>query len=82
MTERDDDEDLYDDLYEDDPCDHEDRDVDILTGRASCWRCGEAWWLTTEQLEQELKVFAECAEQQSMDEFESDNAAWAASFIL
>ena len=46
----------YDDA---DPCDHEDYDVDILTGRAHCCRCGEAWWLTGEQLSQEHKWQAE-----------------------
>lgn len=45
-----------------DPCEHEDYDVDILTGRAHCSRCGEAWWLTGDQLGDELKRQAEAYE--------------------
>ena len=46
------------DYGDDDPCDHEGHDVDILTGRAHCWRCGEAWWLTSDQLTRELELHA------------------------
>ena len=53
----------YDDPwdYNDEPdeCDHEDYDVDILTGRAHCYRCGDAWWLTGDQLSQEHRWQAE-----------------------
>jgi hypothetical protein len=58
MSETSGDYDEYDDYVDDDPCDHEGHDVDILTGRAHCWRCGEAWWLTREELKRELKLFA------------------------
>lgn len=52
----DEEDDFPDDYYEDDdPCDHDDRDVDILTGRANCWQCGEAWWLTDAELKRELE---------------------------
>jgi len=54
----DDEDDFYDD-YEDDVCDHDDRDVDILTGRANCWRCGESWWLSDTELKRELKLQAD-----------------------
>jgi hypothetical protein len=43
---------------EDDPCDHEDRDVDLLAGRACCYRCGEAWWLTDKELRREIELAA------------------------
>lgn len=59
-----DDFDDFDDDYEDDwTCDHEGHDVDILTGRAHCFRCGHSWFLTSEELEYELKIHAEWAEQ-------------------
>lgn len=44
---------------EDDPCDHEDRDVDLLAGRACCYRCGQAWFLTDEQLRREISLASE-----------------------
>ena len=62
-----DEDDLYD-LYDDEPCDHEDRDVDILTGRASCWQCGESWWLTDEQLRRELELNAQMFEDPPQDD--------------
>lgn len=48
---------LYDDYYDDDPepCDHDQyANIDILTGRALCLSCGHAWWLTAEQLREEI----------------------------
>lgn len=56
------DDDEYDDYDADDLCDHEGHDVDILTGRAHCWRCGEAWWLTSKELKLELRLFAQQCE--------------------
>jgi hypothetical protein len=50
------------DYDEDDPCDHDEYDVDILTGRAHCWRCGHAWWLSSQELRAELKFQCEAAE--------------------
>lgn len=50
--------DPYWDYDADDPCDHESHDVDILTGRAHCFRCGEAWWLTSDELKAELRINA------------------------
>lgn len=32
----------YEDFDEEDPCDHDDEDMDILSGRAFCWRCGSS----------------------------------------
>lgn len=49
------DDDPYCDDWEDDPCDHDDYDVDLLAGRACCYRCGEAWWLSNEQLKKETE---------------------------
>jgi hypothetical protein len=42
-----------------DPCDHENYDVDILDGRAHCYRCGEVWCLTREELKIECSRQAE-----------------------
>jgi hypothetical protein len=56
------------DRWDDDPecCDHEDYDVDILVGIASCWHCGHRWEQTKEEIEREIKAQREydemCAE--------------------
>ena len=34
----------------DEPCDHEDYDIDILDGRARCDRCGESWYASNEEV--------------------------------
>lgn len=52
---------FYDVDDHDATCDHEDYEVDILTGRASCWRCGETWWLSSDELKEELRLAAELA---------------------
>ena len=72
MDEDDDFTDPYNGYDDDDPCDHDGHDVDILTGRAHCHRCGEAWWLSSERLQAELTIQAELAEayQQEADEEE------------
>lgn len=40
---------------EDDPCDHDDYDADLLSGRCHCWRCGHSWYATAEQLDAQLR---------------------------
>lgn len=50
------------DDYEDDPCDHDDYETDILDGRCQCWRCGKSWYATTEQIDAELRFQSEYAE--------------------
>ena len=63
-----------DDDYDDDrePCEHEDYDVDCLEGRAYCSRCGEAWWLTSEQLKHELQLQADAAQSFAEEMAKSD----------
>lgn len=65
ITPTDDDYDDYGDGL-DDPCDHDDYDVDILDGRAHCSRCGHAWYQTSGELAAEMRRQAEydryCAE--------------------
>lgn len=61
MVEPDDFEDGYE-MYDDDFCDHEDYDADILTGRAHCYRCGEAWWMTDDQLRRHIELSAQSYE--------------------
>lgn len=51
-----------DDDYEDEPCDHEDYDTDLLDGRCRCWRCGESWYATAAELDRELRFQSEYAE--------------------
>ena len=46
---------IEDDFDEDDGCDHDDYDADILTGRAMCHRCGHAWWQTAGEIEREAR---------------------------
>lgn len=38
-----------DDEY-DDPCDHEDYEIDTLEGRAHCDRCGESWYASEDDV--------------------------------
>lgn len=44
-----------DDDYEDeDPCDHDDYEIDILDGRCRCM-CGHSWYASNEQVEAEIE---------------------------
>lgn len=45
-----------DDEHERWECDHEDYDVDIPIGRATCAFCGHTWYLSKEELEEELTL--------------------------
>jgi hypothetical protein len=48
-----------DDQFDDDPCDHDDHETDLLDGRCRCWHCGESWYATTEQIDRELRLQSE-----------------------
>ena len=56
-----------DDPADYDPCEHDQYDVDILTGRAHCYQCGEAWWLSGDELKVELSRQAEAYEAYSAE---------------
>lgn len=43
-----------DDGAEADYCEHDEYDIDILEGRATCSSCGEHWDVSTDELEAEL----------------------------
>lgn len=59
----DDDLDNWDDFEsDDDDCDCVDAVIDTFLGTAYCPRCHRGWGLTSEQLERELKLQAECEE--------------------
>jgi hypothetical protein len=45
-------------------CDHEQADIDILTGRAMC-SCGYSWWMTREEIHREAEFLAEYMEAES-----------------
>lgn len=47
----------YVDEYDDpqDLCDHEDYDVDILSGRASCNNCLAHWYVDQEEVERQIE---------------------------
>jgi hypothetical protein len=46
-----------DEIYEDDDdfCDCEEYDADLLEGRAHCFRCGRSWWMSGEEILQEIR---------------------------
>lgn len=44
------------DPYPEDDCDHEDYEADILTGMASCGRCGHRWMQTAQEIERERQA--------------------------
>ena len=58
-------EDYYDDDLEEDICVHEDYEIDILTGIASCSDCGARWVATDDQYQHRIDMQAawdrECA---------------------
>jgi hypothetical protein len=49
----DDDEDIFD--GEEDWCDCDDYDADLLEGRAHCFRCGRSWWMSGEEMRNEIR---------------------------
>ena len=51
----------------DDDCDHDDHDIDVCTGRASCNMCDHVWWVTGEEINREL-------DRQSR--YDEDRARW------
>ena len=58
----------YDEWNDDDHdsyCEHEDYDIDVCTGRASCYCCDHHWYLSGEEIDAELERQAtyreECA---------------------
>lgn len=51
----------YDD-EPDDPCDHEEYEIDILTGRAECWTCAHSWHATRQEIEAEIERHRCCDE--------------------
>jgi len=48
--------------YYEEPCDHDDREIDILDGRTRCSRCGESWYATAAEIDAELRFQSEYAE--------------------
>lgn len=46
-------------------CLHDDADIDILSGRANCPRCGRAWWASRAEIEAQRAH--EIAYQQEME---------------
>ena len=45
--------------YDDDPCDHEDYETDILNGRCWCHKCDEVWYATAEEISRQIQHEAE-----------------------
>ncbi|OAF05488.1 hypothetical protein AYJ54_00855 [Bradyrhizobium centrolobii] len=55
--------------YEDEePCDHEDHETDILDGRCRCYRCGHSWYATATDIDRELRFQSEFAEAMEREE--------------
>jgi hypothetical protein len=47
---------MTDDDYEDeDPCDHDEYEIDCLSGRAYCDRCHHSWYASNEEIAAEQK---------------------------
>lgn len=44
----------YDDGPSEDDCDHDDYEADIVSGDATCWRCGHRWIMTAQQVDAEI----------------------------
>lgn len=44
---------------EDDPCDHDDYETDLLDGRCRCDRCGESWYATAAEIDAQLRFETE-----------------------
>jgi len=65
-----DDIDEYEDRFggDEDPCDHEDHDTDILDGRCHCWRCGETWYATAAQIDAQLRFESDYYEMMEREE--------------
>lgn len=53
-----------------DHCDHEDYESDILTGVASCGRCGHRWHQTPEEIQRERE--AQAAFDEACDKWEME----------
>jgi len=47
---------------DDELCDHEDYETDMLEGRCRCYRCGHSWYASTEDIDRELRFQSEYAE--------------------
>ncbi len=45
----------YDDYDEDPECDHENYEIDVCTGRASCDQCSHYWYLSSEDIDAECE---------------------------
>jgi hypothetical protein len=52
-------EDEYGYYDEPEPCDHEDHETDILTGRCCCDKCGEVWYASAEDIARQIQHEAE-----------------------
>jgi hypothetical protein len=44
-----------DPYWDDDPCEHDEYEVDIVSGRCECSRCPETWSATGVQIEHEIE---------------------------
>jgi hypothetical protein len=58
----------WDDDQRQDDCDHNDYEADILTGEATCWRCGFRWMQSSEEIAAECQRIAEYQEYCERDE--------------
>lgn len=52
---------------EDEPCDHEDYDIDILTGDWMCWICGEKRAATQAEIDMMIRHQAEYCEYEARE---------------
>lgn len=74
----------FDDYESDDlsdECDHEDYEVDILTGRAECNRCPHSWYQTAEDIEREIERIREYDAWQA-EQYRAEHWWWRVWFWL
>jgi len=76
----------HDDPDEDyeESCDHDDYESDILTGIATCWRCGHRWMQTNEEIAAEherIARYQEWSEKEERRETWRQVRSWFRSLI-
>jgi len=63
MSDPGEDDDYFDMLNDEcEPCAHEEYEIDILTGRATCDACGSVWNATEDQMKRHEQLAAQCYE--------------------
>jgi hypothetical protein len=76
--------DPYDDYDDDEQCDHDDEDMDILSGYAFCWRCGSRRSISDDEIkaqEAHEAAYARMEAQWNRWQWWRELKAWASSLV-